>query len=67
MHKMALHPDRPEVLNQQNHCGVYRCDNGGDYRSDIGESELPSRFGFPIVVHPHNPETIYIVLEESDD
>lgn len=67
VHKMALHPDRPEVLYQQNHCGVYRSDNGGDNWIDIGEGELPSRFGFPIVVHPHNPETIYVVLEESDD
>ena len=64
---MALHPHRPEVLYQQNHCGVYRSDNGGDNWIDIGEGELPSRFGFPIVVHPHNPETIYVVLEESDD
>lgn len=66
VHKMALHPDRPEVLYQQNHCGVYRSDNGGDDWIDIGEDKLPSRFGFPFVVHPHDPQTIYVVLEESD-
>jgi hypothetical protein len=67
VHKMVLHPNRPQVLYQQNHCGVYRSDNAGDDWIDIGEGKLPSRFGFPIAVHPHDPETIYVVLEESDD
>jgi hypothetical protein len=66
VHKLALHPSRPEVLYQQNHCGVYRSDDCGDDWIDIGENKLPSRFGFPMVVHPHDPKTIYIMLEESD-
>jgi len=67
LHKMAMHPARPGVLYQQNHCGVYRSDDAGDAWIDIGEGRLPSRFGFPIAVHPHEPETVYVVLEESDD
>jgi len=67
LHKMVLHPNRPEILYQQNHCGVYRSDNAGDDWIDIGEGRLPSRFGFPIAVHPHDPKTIYLVLEESDE
>jgi photosystem II stability/assembly factor-like uncharacterized protein len=66
VHKLALHPSRPEVLFQQNHCGVYRSDNFGDDWIDIGENRLPSRFGFPIVIHPHDPQTIYVMLAESD-
>jgi photosystem II stability/assembly factor-like uncharacterized protein len=66
VHKLAMHPSRPEVLYQQNHCGVYRSDNCGDDWVDIGEGRLPSRFGFPMVVHPHDPQTIYIMLAESD-
>jgi photosystem II stability/assembly factor-like uncharacterized protein len=66
VHKFAMHPAQPEVLYQQNHCGVYRSDNCGDDWIDIGEGKLPSRFGFPMVVHPHDPKTIYIMLEESD-
>src|SRR5579859_596735 len=66
VHKLALHPTRPGVLFQQNHCGVYRSDDHGDDWIDIGEGKLPSRFGFPIVIHPHDPKTIYIMLEESD-
>jgi hypothetical protein len=64
---MAVHPARPDVLFQQNHCGVYRSDNRGNDWVDIGDGKLPSRFGFPIAVHPHDPEIIYLVLEESDE
>jgi len=67
VHKMAIHPQNPQVIFQQNHCGVYRSDDQGENWIDIGEGKLPSRFGFPIAVHPHQPETIYIVLEESDE
>lgn len=66
VHKMVIHPQNPEVIFQQNHCGVYRSDDQGENWIDIGEGKLPSRFGFPIAVHPHEPGTIYIVLEESD-
>jgi hypothetical protein len=67
VHKMAMHPSTPDVIYQQNHCGVYRSDNAGEDWIDIGEGKLPSRFGFPIAVHPTDPRTIYIVLEESDE
>jgi len=67
VHKMTMHPSNPNVLYQQNHCGVYRSDNMGEDWIDIGEGKLPSRFGFPIAMHPTDPNTIYIVLEESDE
>jgi len=66
VHKMAMHPGNPQVLFQQNHCGVYRSDNAAEDWVDIGDGKLPSRFGFPIAVHPHEPETVYVALEESD-
>jgi photosystem II stability/assembly factor-like uncharacterized protein len=66
VHKMVMHPSNPNVIYQQNHCGVYRSDNAGEDWIDLGEGRLPSRFGFPIAVHPTDPRTIYIALEESD-
>ena len=45
VHHMEMHPQRPDVLYQQNHCGVYRSDDGGDSWNDISNG-LPSRFGF---------------------
>jgi len=67
VHKMAMHSSNPNVLYQQNHCGVYRSDNAGADWIDIGDGKLPSRFGFPIAVHPTNPRTVYVALEESDE
>ncbi len=67
VHKVAMHPSNPEVLFQQNHCGVYRSDNAGEDWIDIGEGKLPSRFGFPIVVDPNDARTIFVVLEESQE
>jgi hypothetical protein len=65
-HKLVLHPARPEVLFQQNHCGVYRSGDHGDTWVDISDG-LSSRFGFPIAVHPHDPNTSYVVPHVSDD
>jgi photosystem II stability/assembly factor-like uncharacterized protein len=58
VHKVTRHPARPERLDLQTHAGVYRSDDGGDTWQDIAPG-LPSEFGFPIVVHPHDPETVF--------
>jgi len=65
VHKIAQHPDRPRRLFLQNHFGLYRSDDGGDTWVDIARG-VPSDFGFPLVVHPHDPDTAYIVPLESD-
>ncbi|MCU4651242.1 exo-alpha-sialidase [Roseibacterium sp. SDUM158016] len=54
-----------ELLYQQNHHGVYRSRDGGHTWDDI-TSGLPSTFGFPIAVHPHDPETIWVVPLNGD-
>jgi hypothetical protein len=59
VHKVATHPSTPERLFAQNHHGVYRSDDGGDQWVSIADG-LPADFGFPIVVHPHDPETVYV-------
>ncbi len=66
VHHMEIHSSNPEILYQQNHCGVYRSENGGDDWIDISEG-LPSRFGFPIAVHPHDGDIIYVCPQESDE
>ncbi len=66
VHKLALHPERPNVLFQQNHCGMYRSDDRGETWVDISEG-LPSRFGFPLAMHPHDPQTVYLVPLLGDD
>jgi photosystem II stability/assembly factor-like uncharacterized protein len=60
VHKFALHPDRPDVLYQQNHVGAYRSEDGSASWASINDG-LPSTFGFPLAVHPHDPKTVYLV------
>ena len=75
VHKIVGHPDVPGRLYMQNHGGWANWDGPGGPRPDIGvlrsddhghtwksiAKGLPSDFGFPIVVHPHDPDTVYVV------
>ena len=65
VHRIALHPSRPDVLFMQKHWDVMRSDNAGESWREIS-GNLPSDFGFPIDVHAHEPETIYVVPIKSD-
>ena len=59
VHKVTRHPASPDRLYLQNHGGVYRSDDEGGSWKSIADG-LPADFGFPIVVHPHEPDTIYV-------
>ncbi len=65
VHCIAKHPSRPNVLFMQKHWDVMRSDDGGESWHEIS-GDLPSDFGFPIAVHAHEPETIYVVPIKSD-
>ena len=65
MHRIARHPSRPDVLFMQKHWDVMRSDDRGDSWREIS-GDLPSDFGFPIVVHAHEPDTVYVVPITSD-
>jgi hypothetical protein len=65
VHNLAMHPSRPDVLFMQKHWDVMRSDDGGDNWHDIG-GNLPTDFGFPISVHAHEPDTVYVVPITSD-
>jgi hypothetical protein len=66
VHKVVNHPSRPERLFLQNHWGLYRSDDWGDSWQDIANG-VPSDFGFAIQMHPHEPDTAYIVPLQSDE
>lgn len=65
VHRIAMHSDRPDVLFMQKHWDVMRSDDAGDSWREIS-GNLPSDFGFPIVVHAHEPDTVYVVPIKSD-
>ncbi|HVU93517.1 MAG TPA: hypothetical protein VHC23_14885 [Jatrophihabitans sp.] len=65
VHKLAMHPSRPRTLFMQKHWDVMRSDDGGDSWQEIS-GDLPTDFGFPVAVHAHEPETVYVVPITSD-
>ena len=65
VHRIAMHPSNPNTLFMQKHWDVMRSDDGGDSWREVS-GNLPSDFGFPIAVHAHEPETIYVVPIHSD-
>jgi photosystem II stability/assembly factor-like uncharacterized protein len=65
VHNIAMHPSRPDVLFMQKHWDVMRSDNAGESWREVS-GNLPSDFGFPIAVHAHEPDTIYVVPIKSD-
>ena len=65
VHRIAMHPSRPNVLFMQKHWDVMRSDDAGESWTEVS-GNLPTDFGFPIDVHAHEPETIYVVPIKSD-
>jgi len=65
VHRIALHPTRPDVLYMQKHWDVMRSDDAGDSWYEVSD-DLPTDFGFCIDVHAHEPETVYVVPITSD-
>jgi serine/threonine protein kinase len=66
VHKIAMHPARPERLFLQNHWGLYRSDDNGENWVDIANG-VPSDFGFALIAHPTNPDWVYAIPVESDE
>jgi BNR/Asp-box repeat protein len=65
VHRIAMHPSRPNTLFMQKHWDVMRTDDGGANWYEVS-GDLPSDFGFPIEVHAHEPDTVYVVPIKSD-
>jgi len=65
VHRIAIHPANPNTLFMQKHWDVMRSDDGGESWREVS-GNLPSDFGFPIAVHAHEPETIYVIPILSD-
>jgi len=65
VHRVAMHRSRPNVLFMQKHWDVMRSDDAGESWRDVS-GNLPTDFGFPIDVHAHEPDTVYVVPIKSD-
>ena len=65
VHHLVRSPVNSEWLFQQNHCGIYRSEDGGVSWQDVGAG-LPSGFGFPAAIHPREPKTVYLAPLTGD-
>ncbi len=65
VHRIAMHPSRPRTLFMQKHWDVMRTDDAGETWREVS-GNLPTDFGFPIDVHAHEPDTVYVVPIKSD-
>jgi photosystem II stability/assembly factor-like uncharacterized protein len=65
VHKVLIHPGRPERLWQQNHCGVYRSDDRGENWERLEANGLPSGFGFPLALDHRDPDVAFVIPEEG--
>jgi len=63
-HKVLAAPGGNGVLYQQDHCGVFRCGNGGKDWQDITQ-DLPSSFGFVLGLHSTDPDTLFVLPEDQ--
>jgi len=67
VHKLLAHPLRPGRLWQQNHCGIYRSDDGGEAWERLDENGVPSPFGFGLALDPSDPDAAWVIPEESSE
>jgi photosystem II stability/assembly factor-like uncharacterized protein len=65
VHKIARSADG-RMFYLQNHWGLYRSDDQGESWVDVANG-VPSDFGFPMVAHPRDPGTAFIIPLTSDE
>jgi photosystem II stability/assembly factor-like uncharacterized protein len=64
VHRLVMHPARPDRLYHQSHTGTYRSDDRGEGWIEITDG-LPSDFGYAVCCDPNDPDTVYVIPEES--
>jgi photosystem II stability/assembly factor-like uncharacterized protein len=68
-HVVRFSPSQPDRLWQQNHCGIYRLDRPGTTWQRVG-TKMPKKVGdvgFPMVVHPRDPDTAWVFPMDGTD
>jgi photosystem II stability/assembly factor-like uncharacterized protein len=66
-HCLAVCRNSPDVLWQQNHCGIFRSTDGARTWQAVSKKGETAHFGFPIAVDPVDPNTAWVVPAVSDE
>jgi hypothetical protein len=65
-HRIVRCPGRPDCLWAQHHNGVFRSTDNARSWQEVRDVP-PSGFGFAVAVHPHDPDTAWLVPGQSDE
>ncbi len=68
-HCFRLHPQAPDILWQQNHCGIYRIERPAEVWDRVGDN-MPrdvGDIGFPVELHPRDPDTAWVFPMDGTD
>lgn len=66
-HFMMMSPSNPDILWQQNHCGIFRSVDGGANWTEVSQPDVPAYFGFAIAVDENDADTVWVVPAVSDE
>jgi photosystem II stability/assembly factor-like uncharacterized protein len=66
-HLLVACPSDPDYLWQQNHCGIFKSENGGTSWDEVTQQEGPAKFGFAVAVDEKNPKRAWVVPGVSDE
>jgi len=66
-HLLVASSKEPSIMWQQNHCGIFRSDDGGNQWIDVSQTDGKARFGFAIAIDESNPQTAWVAPAQSDE
>jgi photosystem II stability/assembly factor-like uncharacterized protein len=66
-HLLVACESQPDVMWQQNHCGIFRTVDGAQNWEDISEKDGPANFGFAVAADAQNPDVAWVVPGISDE
>jgi len=66
-HLLVACPGTPEAMWQQNHCGIFKSDDGAQSWQEVTEEGGPAKFGFAVAVDAENASRAWVVPGVSDE
>ena len=66
-HLLVACAKKPEVMWQQNHCGIFKSDDAAMNWQDVSSKDGPANFGFAIAVDNNNPDRAWVAPCISDE
>ncbi len=66
-HFLVAHEKNQNIMWQQNHCGIFKSEDGGKLWHEISEPNGPANFGFVITLDEDDAQTAWVVPAVSDE